>query len=99
MITMLDDQEIKSPGTRVFYFYANWTPFHRTMNRIILKAEEEFSIPFIAIDVDAFPNWVKANNITSIPELVLFKDSVEIGRANGLMLTSALRNLLREKYS
>lgn len=98
MNSIISASDLKDVKTGVLYFYANWTPFNRRMVNIINKVESEQLVSFTSIDVDSFPSLVRVYGIESVPELVLLKNSKEIGRAGGLMLISALRRLIREKF-
>lgn len=99
MDTLLSDSDLKDPGTRVLYFYANWVPLIRRMTKNLVRLEKEFNVPFTAVDVDAFPNLAKVYSVQSVPEIIMFKLNSEVGRVNGLTLTSALRSALREQYA
>lgn len=98
MDSLLSDLDLKDPGTRVVYFYANWVPLIRRMTKNLVRLEKEFKVPFTSIDVDAFPNLAKVYSVESVPEIIMFKLNKEVCRVNGLTLTSALRTALREQY-
>ncbi len=78
------------------YFYASWMPYHKKMDIMIGKIESEFNIKFNAIDVDQLPTQCKRFNIESIPHILLFKNGKKKKSINGVILTSALRSLIRE---
>ena len=76
------------------YFYANWMPFHHKFITMISKIEERHKdIKFLAIDVDHFASQCKRFSITSIPTVVILKNGREIKRVEGLILTSAFKNV------
>lgn len=89
------EEEIsQSSKTRVLYFCASWMPFSKRMLKVIESLEKKYTnIQFQAIDVDFFKNLCIRFNVTSIPVILIFKDNKEVTRANGLILSSALKKV------
>jgi thioredoxin-like negative regulator of GroEL len=66
-------------------------PYHKKMVSMLDKMEKKYpSINFFAIDVDFFKSFTKRFCLDSIPTILIFKNSKEVKRINGLILTSAL---------
>lgn len=93
-ITQSSEISMKRKGV-VLYFYASWMPFHKKMVTILDKMEEKFKkLTFLAIDVDYFKDLTYQYEVISIPEIVILDQGEAVKRANGVMLTSAVRSFL-----
>lgn len=101
MIFLDDESEFKLLNTnQVLYFYANWMPFHKKMIIMLNKMEEKYKdVIFYAIDVDYFKKLCVRFSVKSIPEIILFKDGINKKNINGIILTSALKNIFSQIYS
>lgn len=94
-----DEKNISPKGDIVYYFYANWMPYHKKMVDILNKMKEEHNyVKFEAIDVDSFKNTIKRFNIASLPTIVIFKNDREVRRIVGIPMTSAVRAILNDIF-
>lgn len=91
-----DEISFKDEEKYFFYFYASWMPFHKKMLKMISSMEDKYKneINFFAIDVDYFKNLCIRFDIKSIPVILIFKDKKEVSRINGLIMSSALKNVM-----
>lgn len=84
---------------QVMYFYSSWMPFHKKMMFMLNKMEQKYkNVVYYAIDVDLFKGLCVRFNITSIPEIILFKDGKKTKNINGVLLTSALSRVFADIY-
>lgn len=83
-ITKDNFNDIKSNGTVLLDFYAEWCGPCKMLSPIISEiAEERPDIKVGKINVDAEASLAREFNIYSIPTLVVLKDGKEIKRATG----------------
>jgi thioredoxin-like negative regulator of GroEL len=94
MIFLTFEEDLKVSGMQVFYFYAPWMPWHKKMLIMIEKAEKKHTVPFLAIDTDAFKSSVRRFGINQVPTMLILENGQELGRLEGLPLTSAFNNFL-----
>lgn len=94
-----EETSISPKGDIVYYFYANWMPYHKKMVEILNKMESKhISVKFNAIDVDFFKNAIKRFNVESLPTIIIFKENKEIKRIVGVPMTSAVRAILNDIF-
>lgn len=95
-ITNESDFNISS-GFVAVKFWATWCAPCKRMEPVIRKMESEFSdVKFLSVDIDQIPSIAQKYRIRGLPSLLLFKNSVEIERINGLVLTSPLRKAFKD---
>ena len=84
MITKDSFNDIKSNGTVLLDFYAEWCGPCKMLSPIISEiAEERPDVKVGKINVDAEASLAREFNIYSIPTLVVLKDGKEVKRATG----------------
>lgn len=102
MIYLTDESELKvSEGISGIYFYADWLVFHKKMKIMIDKVtQHNENIKFFAVDVDSFPKLCTRFAVESIPTVVIMKKGgEEVGRINGMSLTSAFKKTFIDIYA
>lgn len=83
-ITKDSFNDIKSNGTVLLDFYAEWCGPCKMLSPIISEiAEERPDVKVGKINVDAEASLAREFNIYSIPTLVVLKDGKEVKRATG----------------
>jgi thioredoxin-like negative regulator of GroEL len=99
MIFLTEEKELILKGDFIMYFYAGWMPFYNKMLTMLTKIEEKYKDKiFYSIDVDYFKILCKKYNIVSVPTIILFRENREKTRVNGVVLTSALKNVFHRIY-
>lgn len=100
MIFINQESEVNlNNGNQVIYFYAPWMMYHKKMIIMIDKMEQKYKdIIFYAVDVDAFKGLCVRFSITSIPEVLLFKNFKKVKNINGIILTSAFKKAFADIY-
>lgn len=94
-----DEKHISPKGNIVYYFYANWMPYHKKMVDILNKMQNKHEyVRFEAIDVDFFKNTIKRFNVASLPTIIIFKNDREVRRIIGVPMTSAVRAILNDIF-
>lgn len=74
-----DFESTISSGNVVVDFNAVWCPPCRMMGEIIHQIEEDYpSITFLKVDVDKFPALANQYKISSIPNMIFYKDGNRI---------------------
>ncbi len=96
MNSIICEEDIKlNNGIKFLYFYALWMPFNKKMTRMISNLEQKYNnIEFLAINTDNFKNLCIKFNIKSIPTILIYNEGIEKHRVNGLVMSSALKNIL-----
>lgn len=101
MNSITSESELKfGKGVFALYFYAPWLLFHKKINLMIEKTEEEHkNIKFYAIDVDSFKNICQRFKIKAIPTIVIMADEgKEMKRQIGLINTADFRKIFTDIY-
>lgn len=95
MIFLTEEKELDMHNKYAcLYFYASWMPFNNKMLKMISKMEEKYKeVIFYAIDIDYFKNFCKRFEVDSIPTIIIFNDSKECKRVNGVILTSVIKKI------
>jgi thioredoxin-like negative regulator of GroEL len=101
MIFINQESELDLNGTaQVIYFYAPWMPHHKKMILMLSKMEEKYKdIIFYAVDVDAFKGLCVRFSVSSIPEVLLFKNNKKVKNITGIVLTSAFKKAFADIYN
>lgn len=96
-IAMLDDSnfdEVIKSGVTLVDFFAEWCGPCRTIGPVIEEVAKELAgqVNFVKLDIDKSHVTAKANHVTSVPTLVLFKDGEEVNRLVGLRDAAAIKD-------
>ncbi|MCZ2224476.1 MAG: thioredoxin family protein [Chitinophagales bacterium] len=90
---VLDLKDIDYTKNICLYFYANWLPYNKNINKIITSFElKNKNIIFYAIDVDTFKTITKSLEIKSVPTFVFFSKNKEIDRFVGNTLSKGFNS-------
>jgi thioredoxin-related protein len=76
-----------SSGINSFYFYSTTMPFHKKMIKMVSQVENKFKLSFLAIDTDYFITTPIRFNLDSVPVIIIYQNSKEIYRINGMVDT------------
>lgn len=75
-------------------------PYHKKMLIMLNKVKEKYSeLEYIAIDTDYYKILCSRFSVTSIPTVLMLHDGKEVGRINGLVLTSAFKSTFSDIYN
>lgn len=97
MVFITKEEDLLFDNIKGLYFYASWMPFHKKMLIMISKMEEKYkNISFFAVDVDYFKSITKRFNVESIPTVLIIENGKEIKKINGLVMTSAFKNIVAD---
>ena len=96
MLDLVKEEDLKFNGSIVLKFHAEWCAPCKRMDTVVKKMEKEFPDTVIyCIDVDKIPKLAKKYKIMSVPTLIFFKESKEIERIVGMVLTEPLRKAFK----
>jgi thioredoxin len=98
LIFITEEQECNiSDEYSALYFFGSWMPQHKKMTQMIAKIEEKYpKIKFLAIDVDDFKSLCRRYDISSVPTIIVRKNSSIIDKITGLVLTSAFKSFFNK---
>lgn len=92
-----DFQELVSDGVTFVKFYADWcNPCRLVAPQVEQVARETEGINFVEVDIDKYGEIAAANNVKSIPALILFKDGNEVARKGGFAPADALAKWIEQ---
>ena len=97
-IAMLDDNnfdEVIKSGVTLADFFAEWCGPCRTIAPVFDEVAKDLSgkVQFGKLDIDKSHITAKANHVTSVPTLILYKDGKEVNRLVGLRDAVAIKDL------
>lgn len=94
MIEKLTDETFSSAiakGDVVVDFWASWCGPCKMMEPVLVDASEKMqNVKFCKVNIDDYPKLASANNIMSIPTLIVFRDGKQIGSVVGAMGSASL---------
>jgi len=101
MIFITTEEEIKYGKNLIsLYFYTFWMPGHKKMITMLEKMENKYkNISFFAVEADYYKSLCRKFNIQFVPTIIAINNNKEIGRINGMVLTSALKHQFSEIYN
>lgn len=94
MIKELNESNFKesiAAGYALVDFWAEWCAPCKMMEPVLTDVSSMFpSVKYFKVNIDDFPKLASANNIMSIPNMVMFKDGQAVGSLVGAMSKNAL---------
>ncbi len=83
-------------GVTLVDFYADWCGPCRMMEPVIDELAEELSgkAKIGKLDIETSQKTTSSYNVTSIPTMILFKDSVEVKRIVGVKDKDSLKEII-----
>lgn len=94
MIKDLNESNFKesiSSGYAFVDFWAEWCVPCKMMEPVLVDVADTLpSVKFFKVNIDDFPKLASANNIMSIPNMIMFKDGRAVGSVVGATAKSAL---------
>jgi thioredoxin-like negative regulator of GroEL len=64
----------------------------------VLSKTDLAGVSLVTVDVDAWKEEAIANNIRSVPTMVLYENNVELARKTGVMQSEQIKFLLNRQY-
>ena len=100
MIFIINEEDLKiNKQINILYFYSSKMLFYtRFCNILEILEKENKKIICYAINVNNFKNLCDRFSIASVPTIVIFKDSAEVERFEGLTLKSAIDSAVKSLY-
>ncbi|MCM1042914.1 MAG: thioredoxin [Corallococcus sp.] len=90
-----DFSKFTEQGLCVVDFWAKWCTPCRMMAPVLDElAEDMANVKFGKVDVDMYSDLARAFNITSIPNLCIFKDGALVDRVIGLQSADELKETI-----
>lgn len=77
--------KIKDEALCIVDFWANWCMPCKMLSPIYMQVAQSYSdkMSFYKVDIDSNEELATANNVESIPTLIVFKNGVEVDRIMG----------------
>lgn len=96
-IAQLDDnnfEEVIKSGVTLVDFFAEWCGPCRMLSPVLEEVANELSgqVKFGKLDIDKSHAIAKEYHVTSVPTMILFKDSEEVNRLVGLRDAAAIKD-------
>lgn len=90
--------DIKESKVAVADFSASWCGPCKMMAPVFHAVADEMGgkVDFYSVDVDENPGLAAANNVFSVPTLILYKDGVEASRSVGAISRSDLLDFIEK---
>jgi thioredoxin-like negative regulator of GroEL len=64
----------------------------------VLSKTDLAGVNLVTVDVDAWKEEAIANNIRSVPTMVLYENNVELARKTGVMQSEQIKFLVNKQY-
>lgn len=100
MIDKLTDETFTSAiasGDVVVDFWAAWCGPCKMMEPVLVDVSEKLSnVKFYKVNIDDYPKLATANNIMSIPTLLVFRDGKQVGSVVGALNSVSLIKKVNE---
>lgn len=95
-----DKDVLECPGAVLADFYADWCGPCRLLIPVLEELSAEVpDVSFVKVDVEANPSAAAKYNVSSIPNLVLFKDGVQVASRVGGDSKDNIKNWIKENIS
>ena len=78
-------------------FTATWCQPCQQLKTVLSKTDLA-GVSLVTVDVDAWKEEAIANNIRSVPTMVLYENNVELARKTGVMQSEQIKFLLNRQY-
>lgn len=99
MIEKLTDKTFAdaiSKGDVIVDFWASWCGPCKMMEPVLVDASEQMkTVKFCKVNIDDYPKLASANNIMSIPTLIMFRDGKQIGSVIGALNSASLTKKIK----